>query len=117
MKQELKRGDRVKVEFEGVVTESSDLVVRLRRRDNGAHIGEAPENCTLIEPEIVLPEIPGTIVQVDPLNNRAARCAFESDGDAWSESGLSGHVTTGELLKLCREYGYRVIPAAEAVTE
>lgn len=82
---------------------------------------------TLIEPPIVLPEVPGTIVQIDPLNEHDERATFAYYPDPtgheehWSavpttktEYGFMGWITTGALTVWCREYGYRVIPAAEA---
>ena len=119
-----KPGDRVKVEFEGVVVETPYLVpdgcVVVRGDASGTDGDEflrqvCVSQCTLIEPEIVLPEIPGTIVQVDPMNEHDERVAFEYDsltGGGWWRAGYRGSCTTDGVVGMCREFGYRVIPAA-----
>lgn len=112
-----KPGDRVKVEFEGLLVRKFHTAtaraweVKVGNRISTVLVSEV--ECTLIEPEIVLPEIPGTIVQVDPLNEQGERAAFELQVDLWFESGGDAFSTL-ELTEQCRAYGYRVIPAAEA---
>lgn len=122
---ELKPGDRVRVEFEGVVVETPYLVpdgcVVVRGDASGTDGDEflrqvRVSQCTLIEPEIVLPEVPGTIVQVDPLDEYGERSVYEYDsltGDGWWRNSYRGQCTTEYLVKLCPQFGYRVIPAAE----
>lgn len=124
MKQELKPGDRVRVEFEGVVehVSASGDAVRVGHHftPEGDYLLDyfRADDCTLVGPKIVLPEVPGTIVQVDPLNEHHQRAVYEFDrfpeGDWW-RFGYRDALNTHELIEECRQYDYRVIPAAEAV--
>lgn len=115
---ELKPGDRVRVEFDGVVFGYGIQWCYMKHAMTGEVVTVKTDDCTLIEPEIVLPEVPGTIVQVDPLNKCGQRSTwyFESDG-LWGPVGHLGRYRTEDLIVNCHAYGYRVIPAAEAVTE
>lgn len=117
---EFKPGDRVRVEFDGVVFGYGIKWCYMKHAMTGEVVTVKTDDCTLIEPEIVLPEIPGTIVQVDPLNEHDERVAYEYDsltGGGWWRAGYRGSCTTDGVVGMCREFGYRVIPAAEAVTE
>ena len=67
---DFKPGDRVKVEFEGEVIRSSFSGMYLVDIEDSKVMDVNVKHLTLIEPEIVLPEIPGTIVQIDPLNEQ-----------------------------------------------
>ena len=121
MKQKLKPGDRVKVEFEAEVVAPSyrGTALEVRTVGNGCFEFYDLENLkfTLIEQPIILPEIPGTIVQIDPLDEYGERSVYEYDsltGDGWWRNSYRGQCTTEYLVKLCPQFGYRVIPAAEA---
>lgn len=113
---ELKPGDRVRVEFDGVVFGSGIQWCYMKHAMTGEVVTVKTDDCTLIEPEIVLPEVPGTIVQIDPLNEHGKRAAYELDrvGSNWWVTLKGGSMRTFDLIEKCRQYGYRVIPAAEA---
>ena len=119
MSKKFEPGDRVKVEFE------AQIAAHNREGDAYVTVFAEPYDdfyvdkkwLTLIEPPIVLPEIPGPIVQVDPLNEHGERSVYEYDilnGDEWWTPGVAESTSTAEVFAMCRKYGYRVIPAAEA---
>lgn len=127
---EFKPGDRVKVEFEAevVAPRYRGTALEVRTVGNGCFEFYDLENLkfTLIEQPIILPEIPGTIVQVDPLNEHGAREVFEFMDDErrkWYPKGYPwistyGLKSTEELKFQCREYDYRLIRVAtEEFTE
>ena len=116
---ELKPGDRVRVEFEATVagwcSNVSRRAVAVTSPDAlPGYVWVYDAACTLIEPEIVLPEIPGTIVQVDPQNKCGQRSTWYFEAERlWGPVGHLGRHATDDLVVRCRAYGYRVIPAAE----
>ena len=121
---EFKYGDRIKVEFEGTVSGYLGRgAMKVVTDGGGCFEFYHPENFTFtkVEPPIVLPEIPGTIVQVDPTNKYDERNVYhrveqEDDDDVsvWVDVKYAHWLTTSELVDQCRDYGYRVI---KAVTE
>ena len=115
---EFKPGDRVRVEFDGVVFGYGIQWCYMKHAMTGEVVTVKTDDCTLIEPEIVLPEVPGTIVQVDPTNSSGMRMVYECDGpDRWYLGANDGVHPTHRVEDRCRHYGYRVIPAAEAVND
>ena len=116
-----KPGDRVKVEFEGLLVRKFHTAtaraweIKVGNRISTILVSEV--ECTLIEPEIVLDENDVTIVQVDPKNEHNMRSTFakypsNGDGDNSLWGSIShGWVDTAELVNWCRMYGYVQYPA------
>lgn len=112
---EFKPGDRVKVEFEGVLVRKVHTAtahaweIKVGSRISTVLVSEV--ECTLIEPEIVLPEVPGTIVLINGIDQEFFCYRLWVDGDWYANDGPE--ISSEDLLTEMREYGYRVI---EAVT-
>lgn len=116
MTEKFKVGDLVKVEYEAeVVAEWDDGALTVRVGSD--HFIVKNGLLALIEPEIVLDENDGTIVQVDPKNEHNMRSTFakypsNGDGDNSLWGSIShGWVDTAELVNWCRMYGYVQYPA------
>ena len=116
---DFKEGDRIKVEFEGTVTYKLGRGFEVVTDGGGRFEFYHPENFTFtkVEPPIVLPEVPGTIVQIDPMNKHDQHRIFYFEFDEDDELqwwGGSTYYPTEYVTNMGGKYGYRVI---EAVTE
>lgn len=109
----LKVGDLVKVEFEARVFRifsRGDIAVT---ESDGRRVYLDEKYCTLMKPEVYIPEDSGTIVQIDPNNKSGMREVYTRVGDSWMVNGAVGTFTTFDVAMRCNKYGYRLIAAAE----